>query len=284
MEKKAEEDFLKAFNKISAQEQVSTMTFKPLEKWAAANPAEAQKIAAYNAKVEAAAKESGKATTVKEQAPYKADSALGLLIGRLIPKGKGLFGFVIAALLGAIISSLAAVLNAASTIFSMDIYHSYVNKKASQKQLVAVGRICVGVFVVIGCIVSPLLDNPKFGGIFTYIQEFQGYVSPGILAVFVFGLLNRTAAGPTGVIGLWANPFIYGFLKIFCPQIDFLNRMAICLFGVLAIMFIVGMFCKLDEPVEFKTNTTMNLESSKGAKIVGIGVIIATAILYVVFR
>ena len=284
MEKKAEEDFLKAFDKISAEEQVSTLTFKPLEKWTAANPVKAQAIAVYNAKVEAAAKESGKATTVKEQAPYKADSALGLLIGRLIPKGKGLFGFVIAALLGAIISSLAAVLNAASTIFSMDIYHSYINKKASQKQLVAVGRICVGVFVVIGCIVSPLLDNPKFGGIFTYIQEFQGYVSPGILAVFVFGLLNRTAAGPTGVIGLLANPFIYGFLKIFCPHIDFLNRMAICLFGVLAIMFIVGLFCKLEKPVEFKSNTTMNLDSSKGAKIVGAGVIIVTAILYVIFR
>lgn len=284
MAKKAEEDFLKAFDKIAAEEQVGTMTFKPLESWVTANPVKAQAIAAYNAKVEAAAKASGKSLSEKAQAEYKSDSALGLLIGRLIPKGKGLFGFVIAALLGAIISSLAAVLNAASTIFSIDIYHSYINKKATQKQLVMVGRICVGVFVVIGCVVSPLLDNPKFGGIFTYIQEFQGYVSPGILAVFVFGLLNRTAAGPTGVVGLWANPILYGVLKYACPGLDFLNRMAVCFGLVLAIMFVMGLFCKLEAPVEFKSNTTMNLESSKGAKLVGIGVVIATAVLYIIFR
>ncbi len=284
MAKKAEEDFIGAFDKISAQEQISTMTFKPMEEWITANPVKAQAIAAYNLKVEAAAATSGKKVSIKEQAKYKSDSALGLLISRLIPKGKGLFGFVIAALLGAIISSLAAVLNAASTIFSMDIYHSYINKKANQKQLVMTGRICVGVFVVVGCIVAPLLDNPKFGGIFTYIQEFQGYVSPGILGVFVFGLVNRRAGGITGVVGLLSNPVLYFILKKFFPQVDFLNRMAVCLALVLALMFVVGLFCRLDEPVEFKSNTTMNLESSKGAKIVGGIVIVLTAILYVVFR
>jgi SSS family solute:Na+ symporter len=260
------------------------MTFKPMEEWVAVNPAKAQSITTYNTKIETAAKTAGKKVTVKEQVQYKSDSALGLLIGRLIPKGNGLFGFVIAALLGAIISSLAAVLNAASTIFSMDIYHSYINKNATQKQLVGVGRICVGVFVVLGCLVAPLLNDPKFGGIFTYIQEFQGYVSPGILAVFVFGLLNRRAAGVTGVVGLWANPVLYWLLKTYCPQVDFLNRMAICLGVILTIMFVIGLFFKLDKPVEFKSNTTMNLESSKGAKIVGICVVIATAVLYIVFR
>jgi len=284
MEKKAEEDFLGAFDKVSSAETVSYMTFKPMQEWVAVNPVKAQTITTYNMKTESAAKTADKKVKVKEQVQYKSDSALGLLIGRLIPKGKGLFGFVIAALLGAIISSLAAVLNAASTIFSIDIYHSYINKNATQKQLVSVGRICVGVFVVLGCVVAPLLNDPKFGGIFTYIQEFQGYVSPGILAVFVFGLLNRRAAGITGVVGLWSNPVLYWLLKTYCPQVDFLNRMAICLGVILVIMFVIGLFCKLDKPVEFKSNTTMNLESSKGAKIVGIGVVIATAVLYIIFR
>ena len=284
MAQKAEADFLKAFNTVSAVEQVGTMTFQPLEKWAVANPDQAKAILEYNARVETAAQQSGRKTTIKEQTEYKSDSALGLLIGRLIPKGKGLFGFVVAALLGAIISSLAAVLNAASTIFSIDIYHSYINRQATQKQLVMIGRMCVGIFVVIGCVDSPLLDNPKFGGIFTYIQEFQGYVSPGILAVFVFGLLNRRAAGITGVIGLWANPVLYGVLKYTCPGLDFLNRMAVCFGLVLVIMFVVGLFCKLDQPVEFKSNTTMNLETSKGAKWAGIAVVVATAVLYVIFR
>jgi SSS family solute:Na+ symporter len=72
--------------------------------------------------------------------------SLNLLIKNLIPQKSGLVGFVLAALLGAIVSSLAAVLNAASTIFTMDIYQQHVNKAASQSSLVGVGRICVGVF------------------------------------------------------------------------------------------------------------------------------------------
>ncbi len=284
MAQKAEADFLRSFNAISAEQQIGTMTFKPLDTWVAANPDKAQAVFEYNARVETVARQSGKNVTIKEQAEYKSDSALGLLIGRLIPKGKGLFGFVVAALLGAIISSLAAVLNAASTIFSIDIYHSYINRQATQKQLVMIGRICVGVFVVIGCVVSPLLDNPKFGGIFTYIQEFQGYVSPGILAVFVFGLLNRRAAGITGVVGLWVNPVLYGILKYAYPGLDFLNRMAVCFGLVLVIMFVMGLFFRLDQPVEFKANTTMKLETSKGARVAGICVIVATALLYIIFR
>jgi len=252
----------------------------PSAEWKAQNIAKMPVVEAYNADIKVKAEKDQKATTVA----YKSDTALGLLIAKLCMGKKGLFGFIVAALLGAIVSSLAAVLNAASTIFSMDIYHSYVNKQATPKQLVGVGRICVGVFVVIGCVVAPLLDDPKFGGIFTYIQEFQGYVSPGVLAVFIFGLLNRRAAGSTGVVGLLINPGLYYLFKQFMPQLDFLNRMALCMVIVLVVMTVIGQFNKLPQPVEFHSNTHLNLESSKGAKWAGLAVIVATAILYFVFR
>jgi SSS family solute:Na+ symporter len=284
MTAKAEKDFISTYEKVSQNRSNPYMTFKAMDTWKAANVEKAAQIEAYNVQVELKAKADGKAVSEKAQVQYKSDSALGLLIGKLVKKGNGLFGFVIAALLGAIVSSLAAVLNAASTIFSMDIYHSYINKKATQKQLVGVGRICVGVFVVIGCVVSPLLDDPKFGGIFTYIQEFQGYVSPGILAVFLFGLLNRTAAGITGAVGLLINPVLYFLIKTAYPQLDFLNRMAWCLGIVLAVMFVLGLFYKLPQPVVFHSNTHLNLETSKGAKWAGIGVVVATALLYFIFR
>ena len=252
----------------------------PSEAWQAKNAAQMPIVTAYNAEITAKAAAAQKSTTVA----YKSDTALGLLIAKLCMGRQGLFGFIIAALLGAIVSSLAAVLNAASTIFSIDIYHSYLNKRASQKQLVAVGRICVGVFVVIGCVVAPLLDDPKFGGIFTYIQEFQGYVSPGVLAVFIFGLLNRTAAGATGVTGLLLNPVLYFLFKRYLPQLDFLNRMALCMVIVLAVMTVMGFVARLPKPVVFQSNTHLNLESSKGAKWGGTAVVIATAILYIIFR
>lgn len=282
---KAEEDFVKAYEKVAtAKAESSYMTFKALDGWKAQNPGKAAEIEAFNVAVAERAAKAGKKTTEKAQAPYKADSALGLLISKLCMGKKGLFGFIIAALLGAIVSSLAAVLNAASTIFSMDIYNAYINKKATPTQLVGVGRICVGVFVVIGCVVAPLLDDPKFGGIFNYIQEFQGYVSPGVLAVFIFGLLNRTAAGMTGVVGLLLNPVLYFVLKTKMPQLDFLNRMAVCMVIVLAVMAVMGQVRKLPKPVEFHSNTHLNLETSKGARIGGIAVVIVTAILYVIFR
>lgn len=252
----------------------------PSDAWKTAHADKVALVDTYNAGITAKAAADKKTTTIA----YKSDTALGLLIAKLCTGKKGLFGFIIAALLGAIVSSLAAVLNAASTIFSMDIYHEYINKKASPKMLVGVGRICVGVFVVIGCVVAPLLDDPKFGGIFTYIQEFQGYVSPGVLAVFIFGLLNRTASGATGVVGLLLNPVLYYLLKQFCPELDFLNRMAVCMISVLAVMSVMGLFCRLPQPVQFHSNTHLDLSASKSAKIGGVAVVIATIILYILFR
>jgi SSS family solute:Na+ symporter len=283
----AEKDFVQAFDATAAKgEGAAALIFRALPEWAAENPAKAAEISAFNARVEAKAKEAGKTPAVKQQVPYKFDSALGLLISKLCMDKAGLFGFIIAALLGAIISSLAAVLNAASTIFAMDVYHAYINRKATAKQLVGVGRVCVGVFVVVGCVVSPLLDDPKFGGIFNYIQEFQGFVSPGVLAVFVFGLLNRTAKGWIGVLGLLLNPVLYAALK-WTPafsHIDFLNRMAWCLGIVLAVMFALSFVSRHEKAVVFHSNTHLNLESSKSAMWGGVAVVLVTAFLYIVFR
>jgi SSS family solute:Na+ symporter len=211
---------------------------------------------------------------------YKYDASLNLLIKNLLPANSGIVGFVLAALMGAIVSSLAAVLNAASTIFTMDIYHRYMNRTASQKALVGAGRIAVGVFAVLGCLIAPNLD--KFGSIFKYIQMFQGYASPGILAVFVFGILNRRGPGLCGVVGLLLNPVLYWYLDKH-TTFAFLDSMAICFFTVLAVMWLIAVVKPLAQPVEFKINTRLNLESSSGAKLAGIAIVIATIILYFIF-
>ena len=211
---------------------------------------------------------------------YKYDASLNLLIKNLLPQNSGLVGFVLAALMGAIVSSLAAVLNAASTIFTMDIYQRYMNRHASQKGLVLAGRVAVGVFALIGCLLAPNLD--KFGSIFKYIQQFQGYASPGILAVFVFGILNRRGPGICGVVGLLLNPVLYWALDKF-TNIAFLDAMGVCFFSVLAVMWLIATVKPLPHPVEFKTNTRLSLETSSFARMAGIGVVIVTLILYVIF-
>ncbi len=256
----------------------SVTVFKTSEDWRLANPEMAAQIAVHNAKVEAAG-HAVKETVI--QGGYKFDASLNLLIKKILPPGSGLVGFVLAALLGAIVSSLAAVLNAASTIFTMDIYQKYLHPTATQRGLVGCGRVCVGVFALTGCFLAPLLD--QFGSIFKYIQEFQGYVSPGILAVFVFGLLNRRAPGIAGVVGLLLNPVLYFLMATLVPGIAFLDRMAICFFVVIAVMWLIGVIKPLPQPVEFKTTTRLNLETSGGAKLAGIGVVVITIILYIIF-
>ncbi len=217
----------------------------------------------------------------KQLIGYKYDSAFGLLIKKLIPPG--LRGFMLAAILGAVISSLASMLNAASTIFTLDIYQQYINKSASQKTLVSVGRICVLIFVAIGCFISPWLDDPRFGGIFTYIQEFQGFISPGILGVFIFGLFVKRAPRMCGVVGLVLSPVVYGTLKFALPDLAFLDRMAITFASVLLAMGMMTLIRPLEKSIELPVNTKIALESSRGAKACGIAVVVVTLVLYAVF-
>jgi SSS family solute:Na+ symporter len=233
--------------------------------------------------IEGQAVESGSAIEVCQPfIGYKYDSAFALLIKNLVPRGWR--GFILAALLGAVMSSLASMLNSASTIFTMDVYKKFFVKDASQKSLVMVGRICVGVFAVIGCLVAPQLDNPKFGGVFKFIQEFQGYISPGILAVFVFGLLNRKAPSITGVVGLILCPILYFAIKMVTPELAFLDRMAITFFGVIAVMWIITLIAPRKEPFVIVQNTEMALESSGIAKVFGAIVVAITIALYIYFR
>lgn len=212
---------------------------------------------------------------------YEYDSAFGLLIKRLVPPG--LRGFILAAILGAVVSSLAAMLNAASTIFTMDLYKQYLNKGASQRNLVLVGRICVLLFAAIGCFISPFLGDPRFGGIFTYIQEFQGFISPGILAVFLYGLFVRRAPRACGLVGLLLSPAIYGLLKWALPGMAFLDRMAITFFSIIVVLGVMSVAAPLREPVRMPEQTKIELKSSKPAMAFGVAVVLATLVLYGVF-
>jgi SSS family solute:Na+ symporter len=162
----------------------------------------------------------------------------------------------------------------------MDIYQRYISPQSTQKGLVFAGRVSVGVFAVIGCLLAPNLD--KFGSIFKYIQQFQGYASPGILAVFVFGMLNRRGGWLCGVAGLVINPILYWALDEY-TSLAFLDAMGVCFFSVLILMWIIALIKPLPERFEFKVNTTMDLDESKGAKLVGGILILITLGLYVVF-
>ena len=224
------------------------------------------------------------------------DNAFPTLIRELLPVGSGIKGFVLAAIFGAVVSSLASMLNSASTIATMDLYYK-LKPDAGQHELVTTGRVFVVLFVLIAMIIAPMLGRPEFGGIFTFIQEFQGFISPGVLAIFLFGLLVHRAPRSVGTIGLILNPILYGLFKfspallgssnpsflVWAAELSFLDRMALCFGIVVGVLALVTLLKPMRKPIELPVNEKMNLDSSSGAKLWGGVVVVLTLLLYCVF-
>ena len=223
---------------------------------------------------------------------YDYDAAFPVLVRNLIKPMPLISWFVLAALCGAVISSLASMLNSASTIATMDIYAKF-SGVSSPARLVSVGRMFVVIFVLLAAMVAPKLDN--FGSIFAYIQEFQGFISPGILAVFIFGFFSPRTPRYFGAIGITVNvvsyaafkwvlgPWIAGNGWWYSSEIAFLDRMAICFFIVVITGIVLTMVNPMGKPVQLPENKEIELTESKGAKLVGGLVILATIGLYAVF-
>ncbi|MCD6441267.1 MAG: solute:sodium symporter family transporter, partial [Candidatus Marinimicrobia bacterium] len=223
--------------------------------------------------------------------PGGTDAAFPLIIRNIIPTG--FKGFIFAAIGGAVISSLASMLNSASTIFTMDIYKRMIGKDISQKKIINTGRISTFVFLIIGCLIAPNLANPALKGIFTYLQEFQGFISPGILAAFAFGMIFKRAPKAAGISALVLNPIIYGILLIFCGslpvfekvqivQIAFLNRMAITFIIIVIVMAIITLLKPLDKPVTMPERKEFDMQSTPVIKWLGAAVIVAVVMLYII--
>ncbi len=217
------------------------------------------------------------------------DNAAPWLIKTIIPSG--LKGLVLAALVAAIVSSLASMLNSTATIFTMDIYKEFINPNASEKRFVNIGRITVGVALVIAVLIAPALKN--LGQAFQFIQEYTGVVSPGILAVFLSGLFIKRSTNNAAIWGVILSIPIALYFKV-APKgwsdavifIDwpFLHQMmATCIITLLIIFGISTLESKgSDDPKAidtsgslFKTSSTFNI----GATVV----LILTAIFYAIF-
>lgn len=154
----------------------------------------------------------------KRQLDVAQDAVFTTLLTHLVaPVGFGLVGIVAAGMIGAILSSIDSMLNSAATIITFDVYQRYVDPDASEKQLVAVGRLCVTFFVA-GCTVLTLftMDPNSEESFFLYIADHQGRLIAGLVVAFFLGMLWRraTAAGATaaivaGVIFSYGLPPLY---------------------------------------------------------------------------
>ena len=211
-----------------------------------------------------------------------ADQAYPMLIKSLIPEG--LRGFMFAAISGAVMSSLASMLNSASTIFTMDLFRRHWRRDASQRSLLLAGRVSTVIFVLIGCLIAPQLADPRFKGVFNYIQEFQGYISPGILGAFVFGFAVKRAPAAAGVTALLVSAPLYGFLQVYFGHVAFLNRMAFTFLAVVAVMAVITAVRPLRTPRVMPVREHFDSKPSALVIILGLLVIGAVMAFFVIFR
>ena len=126
------------------------------------------------------------------------DSAYPVLLN-LLPAG--LKGLSFAALTAAVVASMAGKLNSISTIFTLDIYKKYINTNSTEKQLVSVGRLAVVGAMVLAIAIAPFMGIDKKGG-FEFIQEYTGYVSPGIFALFILGFFWKRTTSNAALFAL----------------------------------------------------------------------------------
>ncbi len=129
----------------------------------------------------------------------------------------GLKGLSFAALTAAIVASLAGKVNSISTIFTLDIFKKKIDVDASELKLVRVGKITVLAAMLIAVVIAPLLGIDKKGG-FEFIQEYTGFVSPGIFAMFILGFFwkkTSSNAAMFATIGGFVLSVIFKFLPLF---------------------------------------------------------------------
>jgi SSS family solute:Na+ symporter len=205
----------------------------------------------------------------------------------LLPSG--LKGLAFAALTAAVVASLAGKVNSISTIFSLDIYKKLFNKAASEKQLVNAGRWTVIVSMLLACLVAPALKT--LDQAYQFIQEYVGFIAPGVLAIFTLGLFWKKTSTLAGILGAALTIPLSTLLKFlplwtsgWFPDYPFLDRMSIVFVAIVLLM--VGISLKNPNPKERQSLIQLDDSMFKLSNrfIVGSVVIVGIlAALYTVF-
>ncbi|MEQ8304646.1 MAG: sodium/solute symporter [Cyclobacteriaceae bacterium] len=168
----------------------------------------------------------------------KSDEAYPWLLKNFVPTG--IRGLAFAALSAAIVSSLASMINSTSTIFTLDIYRAFINKDASNQRLVWVGRMTAVAALAMAMLIAPMLST--LDQVFQYIQEYTGFIYPGVVVVFSMGLFWKQA---TSKAALWTAILTIPIgiaIKLWFPEIPFLLRMGYVFMILCTIASVISFF------------------------------------------
>src|SRR4030042_1710129 len=208
------------------------------------------------------------------------DQAYPYLIQRILPAG--LMGVMLAALCGAVMSTLDSLLNSATTIFTMDIYKPYFKKDASPKHLVLVGRIVTIIMVLMGCLWSPIVRKFE-GGLYFFLQVYWGFVIPGVVAVFFFGIIWKKVPAVAAIWGMLLNIPLYGLCLLLMPNVSYLHHMEITFTIISLFIIIITRIRPLQKAVTIPVRNDIQFKMSKTVKIWSILLALAIISLYIIF-
>ncbi len=202
----------------------------------------------------------------------KSDEAYPWLIANIVPVGVS--GLSFAAIAAAAVSSISSLVNSTSTIFTIDIYKSFLNKSATEKQLVRTGRIVALIVLVISTTIAPELRS--LDQAYQYIQEYTGYIYPGTFLIFFCGLFWRQASANAA---LWTAILTIplGILfRIINPDMPFILRIG---YVFIVLSFVMVGISLLDK--SHRIDNVYNEESARkkiglGARIIAIAMLIGT--------
>lgn len=220
----------------------------------------------------------------------KNDAAYPTLIRELA--GSGVRGFLFAAIAGAVVSSLASMLNSAATVATIDVYKRFFAHGASESRLVLSGRVLTVVFVVIGCLAAPMLTD----GVFQFIQQFQGFIWPGVVAAFLGAFLLPRAPASAGVAALVLGPVLYSIFQLLTKQglfagilaepvfeMHFLMQVLACFLIIFAVMGWLAVIRPLPRPVTLPVREEMDLRTEPIVYLAGAAVIAGVIAFFIVF-
>ena len=209
----------------------------------------------------------------------KSDQAYPTMMS-LLPNG--LLGLTFAALIAAIVSSLASMTNSISTIFTMDVYRSFSKNTVSEAKLISIGRNAVVISLLVAVLIAkPLLGN--FDSIFQYIQNFTGLFTPGILVIFLVALFWKKATTLSVMVAAILSLVLSIFISALLPELSYIHRMGIVFymsgFGCYLIALIQG-YTDQEKAIDING---INFSTSKSFNINSLIIVSILVLIYGVF-
>ena len=209
------------------------------------------------------------------------DSAYPMLIKKLLPVGY--VGIMLAALFGAILSTLDSLLNSAATIFTIDIYKPFINKTASPSKSLSVGKNSTIILILIACFWAPIITKFE-GGVYIFINQFWGFMQSGVVAAFFYGIFWKKISWKAAFLGMILNFPIYGLLIIFFPEIPFLHSQGITFLTIIIFITIYTLYWPQKEPKVMPNKNHLDYKLSPTVKYWGILICVFTSLLIIYFR